>query len=148
MARPHPRFADTNIPTKHTLGTVKLNALTVDDLNRDFEAVMESAADIRAANPSDTWPDGLTLDQNLIDLAWHQKEFQTRRSFTWVIEDFEGEYLGCLYVYPSIGGETSADVTWWWRTGMSVDRERFRKDLHDWLAGPDWPRMDYHFDGM
>jgi len=42
--------------------------LTVRDVVADFEAIRDRAP-------------GLTLEQNLIDLGWHQKEFQTRRSF-------------------------------------------------------------------
>ncbi len=120
-----------------------LRAASVDELERDYAAVMESAADIKAANPALAWPEGLTLEENLIDLAWHQREFQARRSFAWIIEDPDGQYLGCLYVYPSISGEDSADVHWWWRTGSSANRERFRELLHAWLSGADWPRLEY-----
>lgn len=140
---PHPDFAEWQIPRDHDLGSVRLRALGVADQDRDYAAVMESAADIRAANPDRTWPDGLTAEENFLDLAWHQREFDCRRSFAWVIEDGEGAYLGCLYVYPSLKGEKAARVRWWWRTGTSTDREAFRADLEAWLAGPGWPRLAY-----
>ncbi len=79
--RPHPAFAEWNIPSEHRLGRLVLKALNVSDLDRDYAAVMESAADIRAAYPKLSWPEGLTPEGNLIDLAWHQKEFDARRSF-------------------------------------------------------------------
>ena len=66
-------------------------------------------------------------DENMIDLAWHQKEFEARRSFAWVIEEENGTYAGCAYVSPSINGEKAADVTWWWRTGASIDRHEFKE---------------------
>lgn len=141
--RPHPLFKSRVIPTVHVLGEFTLKALSVGDLDRDFSAVMESAADIKAANPGSSWPDGLTKEKNLIDLAWHQREFEARRSFAWVIESADGEYLGCLYVYPSIAGEQSADVVWWWRTGVTVSRPSFRDHLSAWLASDDWPRLTY-----
>ena len=141
--RPHPLLKGWSIPAEHRLGEVRLKALTVQDLDRDFAAVMESAADIKAANPGSSWPDGLTRDKNLIDLAWHQREFEARRSFAWVIENEDGDYLGCLYVYPSIAGEQAADVSWWWRTGAVVSRQAFREDLWAWLSGRDWPKLDY-----
>jgi len=142
--KPHPIFADWTIPTDHQLGSFVLKALTVDDVTRDFDAVMESAADIKAANPASVWPhDGMTLDENLIDLAWHQKEFETRRSFAWIIENLSGDYIGCAYVYPSIIGELAADVAWWWRTGALVDRQEFKTRLMDWLEGSDWPPLEY-----
>lgn len=141
--RPHPHFRDAEIPREHALGDFVLKAVTIDDLDRDYEAVMESASDIKAANPSLTWPTGLTRRDNLIDLAWHQREFQACRSFAWIIEDQESRYLGCLYVYPSIAGEDSADVHWWWRTGAKVDKAAFRERLLDWLNGPDWLALEY-----
>lgn len=98
--RPHPLFKNRSIPLVHVLGEVTLRALSVHDLERDFSAVMESAADIKAANPGSSWPDGLTMEKNLIDLAWHQREFEARRSFAWVIEDAGGSYLGACMSIP------------------------------------------------
>lgn len=142
--RPHPLFNGRSIPALHVLGDFTLRALSIRDLDRDFSAVMESAADIKAANPGSTWPDGLTKEGNLLDLAWHQREFESRRSFAWVIEDAGGEYLGCLYVYPSISGEKSADVNWWWRIGKATSDEAFRKHLLEWLSTRDWPDLTYN----
>ena len=141
--RPHPAFADRNIPKEHRLGAFVLKALNVADLDRDYAAVMESAADIREAYPNLSWPEGLTRESNLIDLAWHQREFEARRSFAWIVEDGAGGYLGCAYIYPSILGEQAADIAWWWRTGAEADREAFGDAFLGWLAGPDWPRLDY-----
>lgn len=141
--KPHPLFRNYSIPAVHGLGEFTLKALSINDLERDFSAVMESAADIKAANPGSSWPEGLTKEKNLIDLAWHQREFEARRSFAWVIENTDGEYLGCLYLYPSIAGEKSAEVVWWWRTGAIVSRQSFRQRLLKWLSDSDWPRMIY-----
>ena len=141
--KPHPSFRERSIPQVQSLGAVTLRALSVADLERDFSAVMESAADIRAAHPGSRWPEGLTREDNLIDLAWHQREFAARRSFAFVIEDATGDYLGCLYVYPSIAGEAAADVTWWWRSGSNVDRDGFVAALGAWLSGPVWPPLHY-----
>ena len=141
--RPHPLFKSRIIPAVQALGDVTLRALSVNDLERDFGAVMESAAEIEAANPGSNWPDGPTKDKNLIDLAWHQREFEARRSFAWVIEDGDGTYLGCLYVYPSIARESAADVAWWWRSGKARPEQGFRKVLEEWLAGEPWPQLSY-----
>jgi hypothetical protein len=142
--KPHPLFRNRTIPTTHSLGGLTLKALSIADLERDFSAIMKSSADIKAAHPGSTWPDGLTKEKNLIDLAWHQREFEARRSFAWVIESSQGEYLGCLYVYPSIAGDESADVVWWWRTGYSVSEGPFRDHLRQWLATSDWPSLTYN----
>ena len=142
--KPHPLFKNYSIPAVHSLGELTLKALSINDLERDFSAVMASAADIKAANPGSSWPEGLTREKNLIDLAWHQREFEARRSFAWVIENIDGEYLGCLYVYPSIAGERSAEVVWWWRTGAVVSRQSFRQHLLEWVSGSDWPPLIYN----
>jgi hypothetical protein len=141
--RPHPSFNTRTIPSVYTLGDVTLRALSTDDLDRDFAAIVESAADIKAANPQSSWPDGLTKEANLIDLAWHQREFEARRSFAWVMENAQGDYLGCLYVYPSISGESAADVAWWWRTGAAVSKLALRRELQAWFSSETWPRLDY-----
>lgn len=141
--KPHPAFADREIPENKQLGAFHLKALGVADVERDYEAVMESAADIKATFPHFTWPEGLTLDDNLLDLAWHQREFAAKRSFAWVIEDADGAYLGCAYVYPSIEGDTLAEVWWWWKTGTSPDKTAFRVDFLGWLSQPEWPELDY-----
>lgn len=141
--KPHPKFKDYNIPLNFEFEDVILKALNTDDLERDFNAIMESATEIKAANPSLAWPDGLTREKNLIDLSWHQREFEAKRSFAWVIEDKTSNYLGCLYIYPSIEGEDAADVKWWWRTGIDIDRTKFRENLASWLKGQDWPLLHY-----
>lgn len=141
--KPHPEFIDYNMPSKYELGEYRLNVLTVKDVERDFEAVMESVDEIRASYSASGWPDGLTLEENWLDLAWHQKEFESKRSFTWVIEDPHGNYAGCLYVYPSIIGEKAAEVKWWWRSGVKVDKEIFRSKLDSWLQCDDWPDLEY-----
>jgi hypothetical protein len=40
--------------------------------------VTTSAEHVKTVWPGGSWPDGLTLKQNLIDLGWHEKEFQLR----------------------------------------------------------------------
>ncbi|MEM7426093.1 MAG: hypothetical protein AAF441_08355 [Pseudomonadota bacterium] len=141
--KPHPLFSGFQIPSEHRLGPIVLKALGIADLDRDFEAVMESKADIQAAFPGGSWPQGLTREKNLVDLGWHQKEFETGRSFAWIIEDLAGNYLGCVYVYPSIAGDKSADVVWWWRTGARADKPAFASEFLGWLNGPDWPDLTY-----
>ena len=49
------------------------------------------------------WPtEDLTFEQDLIDLGWHQKEFQMRSSFAYTVVNLdESQVLGCLYIEPS-----------------------------------------------
>jgi hypothetical protein len=138
--RPHPFFKDRTISKVHVLGDFTLRALSTSDLQRRHGKRRR----YQVCEPGSSWPEGLTKEKNLIDLAWHQREFESRRSFAWVIEDVVGEYLGCLYVYPSISGEKSADVAWWWRTGIAISDHSFREQVQAWLSADEWPRLSYH----
>lgn len=141
--RPHPFFRKWEIPKNHEMGDFHLKSLSIIENERDYSAIMESVANIRSAAPQLTWPQGLTLEKNLVDLAWHQKEFEARRSFAWIIEDGSGEYLGCAYVYPSIDGSRSADVAWWWRRGFQVHHDKFETLFFGWLKSEEWPDLEY-----
>ena len=67
---------------------------------QDFDAVMAAAPRLRGAmEPGDSWPDGITLEENLIDLGWHQREFTRGHSFAYtVMNDAESRCLGCGYI--------------------------------------------------
>lgn len=88
----------------------RLRMLTVADVEQDFEAIGERVA------PDGTFrgATGLTLEQNLVDLGWHQKEFELRRSFAYtVVAPDESRVLGCVYVEPD--EEADAQVRLWVR---------------------------------
>lgn len=92
-----------------------LRMLTVNDVVKDFDAVMSSVEHCKTVW-GDKWPEGLTLEQNLIDLGWHQKEFQTRRSFTYtVVTPDETMVLGCVYLLPTRKAGSDAEVYLWIR---------------------------------
>ncbi|CAA9455607.1 MAG: hypothetical protein AVDCRST_MAG01-01-5147, partial [uncultured Rubrobacteraceae bacterium] len=63
------------------------------------------------------WPtEDLTLEQDLIDLGWHQKEFQMRSSFDYaVMSPDEKRLLGCVYVDPPEKAGYDAEVHYWAR---------------------------------
>jgi hypothetical protein len=70
---------------------------------KDYDAVMTSADRLRERFPLWNWPpkDGLSLEEDLIDLAWHQKEAELKRSFNYVVmSPDESRVLGCVYVDP------------------------------------------------
>jgi hypothetical protein len=59
-----------------------LTPLRLDHLVLDFEAVMSSRERLwQLFGPGWGWPQAnMTMMQDLVDLGWHQKEFQLRRS--------------------------------------------------------------------
>src|SRR5262245_58847566 len=73
--------ADFRVPEKLETKEFRLRMLTVNDVVKDYDAVMTSVEHLKTIWPESTWPEGLTFEQDLIDLGWHQKEFQRRRSF-------------------------------------------------------------------
>ena len=82
----------------------RIRNLTINDVVKDYDAVMSSIEHLRGVlGPSRVWPSAdLTFEQDLIDLGWHQKEFQIRSSFTYTVMSLdESKCLGCVYIYPS-----------------------------------------------
>jgi hypothetical protein len=96
----------------------RLRMLTIHDVVKDYDAMMSRI------KPD---PD-LTLEQNLIDLGWHQKEFQRRSSFTYTVMNLdESRCLGCVYIYPSSTPGVDADIYLW------VRKSEYERGLDDML---------------
>ena len=84
----------------------RLRMLTVKDVKLDYDAVMTSIEHLQKTKPfgpNHKWPaKDLSFEQDLIDLGWHQKEFQKKSSFACTVMTLdEVECLGCMYIYPS-----------------------------------------------
>lgn len=129
------------VPLELSTDQFKLRMLSIDDVEKDFEAVTSSAARVSQVWPDSGWPEGLTLRQNLIDLGWHEKEFQNRGSFTYtVVAQDESSVQGCVYVYPTQKSGYDAEVFMWVRESEraeDLDTQLFQ-DVQGWLAA-DWP---------
>lgn len=98
--------ADFEIPLGLETDRFVLRPLTIHDVVKDYDAMIS-----RGPATQD-----LTLEQNLMDLGWHQVEFQRRSSFTYtVMASDSGRCLGCLYIYPSKTEGTDADIHMWVR---------------------------------
>ena len=147
---PHP-FVPTEFEIPDTLETdrFRLRILTVNDVVKDYDAVMSSQEHLHDIwGPG--WPEGLTLEQNLIDLGWHQKEFQRRRSFAYtVVSPDESRVLGCVYIYPTRKAGYEAEVYLWARqselaSGLETELTRTVKQ---WL-GAEWPFKNAAFPGI
>jgi hypothetical protein len=91
--------------------------LRLADAEADYEAVM-AARDrlVGYVDPASTWPIGLTLHENRVDLGWHEREFTLGHSYAWTIVAPEGApTLGCAYLYPSDREGADATARWWLR---------------------------------
>lgn len=141
--------ADFTVPSQLETAEFRLRMLTVNDVVKDYDAVMSSANHLKTIWPGAGWPEGLTLEQNLIDLGWHQKEFQRRTSFAYTVVTLdESRVVGCVYIDPTTKRGYDAEVFLWAREaalGSPADARLF-KAVNEWLAA-DWPFENVAFPG-
>jgi hypothetical protein len=135
-------FVPKGFDVPQTLETdeFRLRMLTVNDVVKDYDAVMSSVAHCKTIWGG-RWPVGLTLEQNLIDLGWHQKEFQTRRSFAYtVVKPNESVVLGCVYIEPTKKPGYDAEVYLWARQSELENglEDRLYATVRSWISR-DWP---------
>lgn len=146
---PHPFVpAEFEVPEVLETERFRLRMLTVNDVVKDFEAVTTSKEHLQKVWDSE-WPEGLTLEQNLIDLGWHQKEFQRRRSFAYtVVAPDESRVVGCVYIYPTRKQGYDAEVYYWARQSeLASGLETELGDaLRAWFADK-WPFRNAAFPG-
>jgi hypothetical protein len=146
---------DFDVPNIVETAEFRLRMLTVHDVIKDYDAVMSSVERLTTVfGDQSGWPHGLTLEQDLIDLGWHQKEFQRRTSFAYTVMSLdESTCLGCVYIMPPYrgdvdAGEFEAAVFLWVRdsayeTGMD---ERLYPFVQQWIAGA-WPFKSVAYPG-
>ena len=141
---------DFEIPAGLDAAGFILRPLTIHHLVKDFDAVATSTAHLHGLfGPDDDWPEGVTLEQDLVDLGWHQKEFELRRSFTYtVMTPDESRCLGCVYIYPCTQKNHDAQVFLWARQSELADglEETLAAAVKDWLATL-WPFRRVAFPG-
>jgi len=130
------------IPTGIETTDFKIRMLTINDLVKDYDAVMSSVGHLTGVfGPDHTWPADLTLEQDLVDLGWHQKEFERRSSFAYtVMSPDESSCLGCAYVDPSEKRGYDAMVITWVRQSeleFGLDEKLF-STIKTWLSEKWW----------
>ena len=141
MARLIPR--DMEVPHGVETERFRIRPITIHDTVKDYDAVMASVDYLRGCLfSSPGWPSpNLTLAQNMIDLAWHQKEGQLRRSFAFAVMSLdESVQLGCLYIDPSSKDGIDAEVSMWVRASEAdtgLDTELY-ETARRWIDD-EWP---------
>ena len=106
---------DFVVPIRLETPDFVLRPLLITDVVKDYDAVMTSAAELRNIFARQTrWPEGLTFEDDLIDLGWHHKEFKVRRSFAYtVMAPDESICLGCVYINPTeVAGYDAEAFSW------------------------------------
>ena len=133
-----------NVPECLETEQFKLRMLTINDLAKDYEAVMSSVGHIRstfsAISESD-WPEQLALEDNFIDLGWHQREFTLRCSFAYTVVALdETRCLGCMHLNPSSKICYDVVISMWVRASElpnNLDSKLYRS-VKTWI-NEDWP---------
>ena len=133
---------DFIVPEVLETSRLRLRPLTIDDAVKDFDAVTSSETRLRTVyHPGGEWPLGLTLEQNVIELGWHQVEFQLRTSFAFTaVSRDESRVLGCMYIYPTRKLDHDVKITMWVRESESqtgLDNHLF-ETVQSWIA-KNWP---------
>ncbi|HEU5156975.1 MAG TPA: GNAT family N-acetyltransferase [Streptosporangiaceae bacterium] len=142
---------DFYVPTLVAGLRFQLRPISVHDVVRYFDAVMSSRERLwHQFGGIWEWPSPeLTLEQNLVNLAWHQKEGELRRSFTYaVLTPDEARLLGCVYIFPPRKAGADTEVGFWVRS--DEDDNDLEKELEEfvreWLDAT-WPFESVRFPG-
>lgn len=130
------------VPAVLDTDRLRLRPLTIHDAVKDYDAVMESEHRLRNVfRENGTWPLGLTLEQDIIELGWHQTEFQMRTSFAYTAVSLdEQQVLGCMYIYPSNVPAYDVEISMWVRESQvscGLDEHLF-ETVQNWVTHS-WP---------
>lgn len=141
---------DFVVPLKLETAEFRLRPLTINDVVKDYDAVMTSVAHLKSIFGDGTdWPENLTFEDDLIDLGWHHREFTIRHSFAYTVMSLdESRCLGCCYIYPAGDSAFDAEAFYWARQselGHGLE-ERLGQAFRDWLVR-DWPFKRVVFPG-
>ena len=89
-----------DVPKLVQTDRLRLRPLTIHDAVKDFDAVVTSEERLRTIfDPGGDWPSGLTLEQNIIELGWHQTEFQLRTSFAYTVVSHDETEGWAVYTF-------------------------------------------------
>jgi RimJ/RimL family protein N-acetyltransferase len=107
---------DFDVPSVFETERFRLRMLSVDDVEKDYEAVIESR-ELLHGMFGGPWPrEGFTQEENLHDLQRHQQDFLERKAFTYTVVSLdESRVLGCVYINPARPVSVDAHVFMWVR---------------------------------
>ena len=134
-------------PIEYITKKFVLRPLTIDYVDEDYEVVMSSVDHLYKLMDNSEWPKGLTLEENLIDLGWHQREFTLGHSFTYtVLSPESNKIIGCCYIYPSANPQYEVQVFYWIKENLLKDglESELGITIKSWLE-ESWPfkRIDF-----
>ena len=120
----------------------RLERLGPEHNDRDYAAWSSSVEHILRSpgyGPDSRWPHEMSPEQNRDDLERHARDFVERTGFTYtVLDPYDGDVIGCVYVYPADDGVHDARVQSWVRVSRRELDVPLRATIAAWL-GSDWP---------
>jgi GNAT acetyltransferase-like protein len=142
---------DFVVPTLVAGLRFRIRPITVHDVVKAYDAVMSSRELLweRFGEVAEWPPADLTLEQLLVDLAWHQKQAQLRRSFGFaVLTTDETRLLGTVRIDPPTKAGADAETTFWVRrdavgSGLEDELEEF---VREWMTTT-WPFKTVRYPG-
>ena len=145
-----PKFVpdDFEIPQGYKTESFLVRPLRISDVVKDYDAVMTSLGHLQGIfGPRSSWPQPtLTLEQDLIDLGWHHKEFQRRTSFAYtVMTPAEDRCLGCCYLFPCSRDGIDGEAYCWVRADSVHLDETLYLSFKKFLGS--WPLKNIAFPG-
>jgi len=146
---------DFIVPEKLETEKFRLRMLTVEDVEKDYDAVMSSREHLRSLasqeDEEDTWPEeNMTIEEDLADLARHQDEFLKREAFVYTVMSLdESRCLGCVYINPSEKKDFDTEIYLWARTSelKSGLEELLFETVKNWIEEK-WPFNKVAFAGV
>lgn len=119
-----------------------IRPLTIDDVDKDYDAVMTSINHLKNTfGPALDWPSStMTREEDLASLGWHQTEFSVKTSFAYTVFNVENDRcLGCIYIFPSDRQNVDVEVYCWIRASEAdnLDQKLFAV-IQNWLKEV-WP---------
>jgi hypothetical protein len=146
---------DFIVPEKLETEKFRLRMLTVEDVEKDYDAVMSSREHLRSLasqeDEEDTWPEeNMTIEEDLADLARHQDEFLKREAFVYTVMSLdESICLGCVYINPGEKKDFDTEIYLWARESELKSRleELLFETVKNWIVEK-WPFNKVAFPGV
>ncbi|OQY47930.1 MAG: hypothetical protein B6242_03575 [Anaerolineaceae bacterium 4572_78] len=152
--------SEAKIPKEFRTEEFILRPLRATDVELDYDAVVTSRDMLRVWGQGD-WPsDNFSLQDNLEDLEWHEKEHLEGKAFTFTVMNLtETKCLGCVYINPLLEilkhmkasdatmgtvGNYESCVNFWVRQSLLADglESHLLESLITWF------KQDWKFSGI
>jgi len=128
-----------------------IRPLLYSDAEPDYDAWSTSIEHLQGAfGPESDWPTAdMTLEKNVIDLGWYQREHESGASFTFTVFDTDDRRcLGCIYLSPARKQGYDAEAYYWVRASEVASGldDALGDFVRNWVPAA-WPFRSVLFPG-